>query len=448
MKLDAWLRQDHPLAERLRVVECLSQAVNEVHDRGESLAALEPSRIEVGSDGECDVSAARRGSPTPGYAAPERTEGGPPSVQADIYAVGAIAWEILAGRPAGESPSPLQEARPEVPREIAEAVMGCLEHSSEWRPKDLTYLAQTAAAQQRSGRRAPAKPAARAPSPARAAPPARVVARRPSRSHGPLLAAAALLLTGAAAGVWWYQQQGSDEGRVAPRPGTTRVASPTPSAVPGSITPTAPPSGPSPTPTRTPSTTVLPSPAPTAAAGATAPATPVAVATPAPATPAPVKPTARTAAEPVPTPTPATPATPRPTPTPPPATPPPVVTEPASASGAPSAAAPPSTAQPTIPQVPAAPATLTAVSPLTVRRPGKVLLDVRGTGFRPDHRARIVALKQAPNGITISRQKYVNDTLLAVLLELDATVGPGVYGLVLEDQTGPLTSPLTFTVTK
>ncbi len=102
MKLDAWLRQDHPLAERLRLVERLSQAVNAVHDRGEVLAALEPSRVELGTDLQCDLSGAQRGSPEPGYSAPERLEGGPPSPEADVYAAGAIAWEALAGSPCGE----------------------------------------------------------------------------------------------------------------------------------------------------------------------------------------------------------------------------------------------------------------------------------------------------------------------------------------------------------
>ena len=100
MKLDVWLRQDRPLDERLRVVECLCQAVNAVHDKGDALRALDPSRIELGSGGECDLSAARKGSPAAGYAAPD-ADPGTPSAVADVYSAGAIAWEVLAGRPAG-----------------------------------------------------------------------------------------------------------------------------------------------------------------------------------------------------------------------------------------------------------------------------------------------------------------------------------------------------------
>ena len=67
MRLDAWLRQDHSLDERLRVVERLCQAVNAFHDRGEALSALDPTRIELGAEGECDLSAALSGSPAAGH---------------------------------------------------------------------------------------------------------------------------------------------------------------------------------------------------------------------------------------------------------------------------------------------------------------------------------------------------------------------------------------------
>ena len=340
---------------------------------------------------------------------------------------GVIAWEILAGRPSGGSPAPLMDVRPDVPRELAEAVMGCVERSPNWRPKDLTYLAQIAAAQQGSGRR-PA-PGPRAPDPPRApsAPrAARVATRRPSRSHTPLLAAAALVLAGAGAGAWWYLHQGSAD---APAPGrpVVRVPPPTVPAVPASPTSTAPVSGPPPS-------TVAP------AAAATRPTPTAPITTPgAPAsTPAPTPtPPART--EPTPTPVPRPTPTPTPTPTPAPPAAPEAARPPVSAPPAPAAAA---VATPTVP------AKLTAVSPLTVHRPGKALLDLRGANLRPEDRASIVAVKALPHGITISRQKFVSDTLITILLELDATVTPGAYGLVLAGQQGPLSNTVTFTVAK
>ena len=66
------------------------------------------------------------------------------------------------------------------------------------------------------------------------------------------------------------------------------------------------------------------------------------------------------------------------------------------------------------------PVVLTALSPLAIRRPGRALLDLRGTGLRSDLRARVLPLRDAPRGITVARQKWVSASLVTVLLELDA----------------------------
>jgi hypothetical protein len=418
MKLDAWLRQDHPLSERLRLVERLSQALNAVHDRGEVLASLVPAHVEVGADLQCDLSGAERGQPEPGYAAPERLEGKPPSPEADVYSAGAIAWEVLVRRPCGELPAPLSDVAPDIPTGLANAVMGCLERSPQWRPKDLTYLAQLAAAQQKAGRpeTAPTR-GGRASAPARSAPRvARTSPARPSRSHWPLVLAAVALVALATGSYWWIQRQGkAAPPRVAQRP-PVRPA-PTPAGAPS---PTA-------TPEAHPSGTPLPAAAPTPAL-----APPV---KPAPAEPAPVAPVAAapaaaavTPAAPAPTPVPTPTPTPVPTPTPTPAV------------AAAPAAAPPA--------APLEPVVLSALSPLTIRRPGKHLLDLRGTGLRPDLRARVLPLKEVPRGITVARQKWVSATLVTVLLDLDDSVAPGAYAIALEDPAGGPVKPLSFTVTK
>jgi hypothetical protein len=88
------------------------------------------------------------------------------------------------------------------------------------------------------------------------------------------------------------------------------------------------------------------------------------------------------------------------------------------------------------------------VSPLAARRPGKVLLDLRGTGLHDSVRARLLPLREAPRGISVVRQKLESDTLMRVLLDLDAQVSPGAYAIVLEDAEGRQTKPLTFTVTR
>ncbi len=430
MKLTAWLKQQHPMGERLQVVERMAQALNEQHDRGEPLAALDPERMNV-NDGECDISAARRGNPSAGYSAPERAaEGGAASIEADIYAAGAIAWEILAGRPYAASPSHLAEAAPEVPRELADAVMACLEQSPQWRPRDLTYLAQLAAhAQgQRPQKERASRPAATprsAPSRAagRSAAPLRTLGQRESRSHLPLAAAAALVVVAAGAGYYWLTRESSAR---------TPIAAPT--TAPTALQVTAQASS------AAPAVTTLP---PVTLAAHTPAPDPASHPTMSPALPTPTASAAAVAPTPL----------PRPTPTMPPVR---VATSELPRGAATPVPAPASTPAPT-----AAPGTLapppslvretpvlSAVSPLSVRRPGKVVLDLRGSGLRPDLRARILPLKEMPRGITIARQVCKNEGLLQVLLDLDATVAPGVYGIAIEDPSGARTPPLTFTVTK
>jgi hypothetical protein len=403
MRLDAWLKQPHTQGERLRLVERLAQALNAVHDRGETLVSIAPERVEIGNDQKVDLAPAARGKLEPGYAAPERLEGEPPSTAADVYAVGALCWEILVGRPCGEAPRPLAEVAPELPRELANSVMGCLEKGPEWRPKDLTYLAQLAAAQQKVGRpektQAPserAAPQARAGSATRSSSATRAAARRPSRSLLPLFLAAILLIAAAASSyLWLHREQGSGAAPAVSRPRTPVAAAsaelPSPSPEPTT----------SPTPVATPKETPTPVATPVArAASLTVP---------------------QPAATPVPTP----PPTPEPTP----------------------AATPTPEAQPAV-AAPEEPATLSALSPLSVKRPGRVLIDLRGAGLRSDLQVRVLQVKETPRGITVVRQRWTSPTLLSALLELDGTVAPGVYAIALEDASGTRTNTLQLHITK
>jgi hypothetical protein len=402
MRLDAWLRQQHSPAERLRLVERLAQAMNAVHDRGETLASIAPERVEVGGDLKVDLSPAARGRPEPGYAAPELLEGGELTAAADIYGIGALCWEILAGRPCGEAPKPLPEVVPDLPRELANSVMGCLEKSPDWRPKDLTYLAQLAAAQQKGGRSEPQAAPTRAPSRASSGAKARSAERaappRESRSSLPLILAAVLLVAAAAASYFWLGRPSTAPAPVTPRPAPTPAATPTPEAAA--------------TPTPTPAATPTPTPAHVATA----------------ASPTPIPLAVKTAATPTPAPVPV--STPTPTPTPPPVV----------------AAAATPTPPPAAPA--AEPAALSTLSPLAVKRGGRALLDLRGTGLRSDQRVQILGIKDLPKGISVVRQKWTSASLVTVLLELDANVSPTIYGITLESANGERTNPLHFTVTK
>ena len=81
------------------------------------------------------------------YLAPERVEGEPPSAASDIYALGAVLYELLTGRPPfdGESagdvsdrqvhsmPTPIEELAPDVPGSLVAIVMRALEKSPDAR---------------------------------------------------------------------------------------------------------------------------------------------------------------------------------------------------------------------------------------------------------------------------------------------------------------------------
>lgn len=441
MKLDAWLRQDPTLVERLHLVEQLAEAVDAAHGRGRSLAALEPERIEVEGSGAVDLAMAATGTPAAAYRAPEReSPAAPPSLGSDIYAAGAIAWEVLTGRAYAAAPARLSEVQSDVPTDLADAVMACLEPGPQWRPQDLSYLAQLAreAAAQRGGR---ARPAARETAPAaegakrgaRASRGATARAPRPARAEDgggsrlPLVLGGLLLVAAAGGGYYWMTRDRAPAPAVAqatPPPataGSEPIAAPEPGATaaptPGEATP-------SPMPTPTAAATLEPAAAPTPTPAATPTPTP----TPAVARPAEPEPVERSA--------PATATLPAP--------------PPASVAPAPIAAAPPP-ATPSA-EVPAAAAReaaeITSVSPLSVKRPGRVLLDLRGSGLGDDLQVFVLAVKEPPRGISVVRHKSPNPNLLNVLLELDDSVKPGAYSIALEDPQGRRTRSLTFTVTR
>lgn len=415
MTLEDWLKQDRNLADQLKVIEGLCSALNQAHENGDVYRALDPGHIDVASDGTCDLSGATSGSSSPRYRAPEIVEGGPPSAEADIYSTGVILYEMLSGRsPTGDRPTPLSDLRQDVSRDLTDAIMGCLERGPDWRPKDLSYLLQVVGSMRNTGAKSTARPSPRAAAePARTAAKGAGVGRRAaprgtaSRSNVPLYALAALLVAGAGAGAWWYLNQGRDKtvsrGPTAPVPTVaTTQATPFPVATPtpGVATPRP----------------IVETPRP----GKTATPTPAATPTPVPAT--------------------------RPTATPEPvriATPPPVVATPT-----PVAATPTPATLATPPPAPAGPAVLTTVSPLAVKRGITTMLDVRGTGLRSDHQARIMRVKEAVSGVSVVRQKWVDPTLIKVLVNIEASATPGLYGVALVDGGGASTNGLNFTVSK
>jgi eukaryotic-like serine/threonine-protein kinase len=441
MTLEHWLREDRPLAARYRVMESLGDIIQSSHERGRTHGAVKPQNIEITTDLQCELadhSMPHSPMDLPSYRAPELSGGGPATAKSDIFSVGVVMYEILTGSHpfAGDTragtevqPPPLRSVRPDVSKDLADAVTACIERDPEWRPTDLGYVLEVL-----RRLRGDASPAAKGAvrkagkPPAAAAKPAKPAASRASDRGGPatpiftraapperrfpvlpIVIGGGVLL---AAGVGlWLRSVFSDPKVSGPTPTTVARAAATP--VPAATAdPLALPSASAPVTTLRTAVTPPPTPVPTPSAVSE---TPVPVATP----------TAR-AATPAPTPV-ATPtavaalATPEPVPTPPQAveTPPPTV---------------------------GGPAELTAVSPFKVRSTGQALLDVHGRGLRPDHQAVLLKGKAGVAGFVVTRQRYMNPGLVMVFVRMDG-VAPGKYTLAMADGSGTLTNQMRVEVT-
>lgn len=436
MKLAEWLEdRDRGLDERLILVARLLDALRAFHENEPGARpALDPGSVEV-DDAGCRVEPAPRAlnPATASYRAPETNEGAPYAPSADTFSAGVLCYEILAGRhpflvetshgtlePLTNLPAtPLRDVSPEVPRDLADALMACLERDPEWRAKDISYLSEVSqrlrpAKAARSSARKPAPVAAtargNAPNQARASALPSLQPSSPQRSGSrlPLLLGAVAGMLVLIGGLWWFT-----------RPVALPVETPRPRVTPP--------------PTEAPST--LPTLAPSSAPDTPLPATTPAAASPAPGvTPAPAA---------TPTPTPAPTATPTPralataaplaTPAPTPA---------ATATAAPTP--PPATTTP----APSGPAAISTLVPGKVRKGGRALVDVRGSGLRADHRAQVLRGGGLAPGIVVAGQRYVDAGLVRLILEIGEAAVPGTYQVLLVDGGGQATNARPLEVTK
>jgi hypothetical protein len=87
-----------PLPETLRYAMMLAEALRQIHDSGRTCGALLPSNIVVTTTGlELMVTPGQSTTTTP-YTAPEILQGQPPDARSDIFAFGAIVYEMVTGR--------------------------------------------------------------------------------------------------------------------------------------------------------------------------------------------------------------------------------------------------------------------------------------------------------------------------------------------------------------
>ncbi|MCI0458314.1 MAG: protein kinase [Gemmataceae bacterium] len=152
-----------PLRQAAEMIECLARAVHYAHERGIAHRDLKPSNVLLTSDGIpkiADFGLAKRiagGSTaseqndqtrtgeilgTPSYMAPEQASGQTKEAgaSADVYALGAILYELLTGRPPFEGKTSLQalyrvlhedpipplQVQPRVPRDLDTICLACL----------------------------------------------------------------------------------------------------------------------------------------------------------------------------------------------------------------------------------------------------------------------------------------------------------------------------------
>jgi hypothetical protein len=392
MNLADWLKGDHEPSERLSAAVTLCRAVS---DSSKPLD-LDPSHIQMSGD-ECRPSEGKA-VPPGRYRAPEMAQGGPPVPQSQVFTVGVLCFEILSGRDFESRGGPLlRDLRPDLPRDVSDAVQACLEMDAEWRPKDVSYLLGLVEGQAAGG--------GGGRSAGRGGRPAAVSAAPVNRARGgpaprpwPLLVFALVALA-VSVGTAVYRLRQPMAAPALPPPAPPPTTAPLPSPV-AAATPAPSPSGP-----------VARSPLPASAAPVrpAVAATPVAARVPSPAaTPPPVAVAAPSAA----------PATPAPT---------------------------PEAARPAEPAIPAA---VTNVSPPVLHRGANVLVDVHGVGLRSDHQARISRPREAARGVEVMRQRYVGPALLQVLLHIDAGAPTGGYVLSLVDGAGNATNARPFEVAK
>ncbi|MBN1807628.1 MAG: serine/threonine protein kinase [Planctomycetes bacterium] len=156
-------RREWVLGVFARTIKCIGSVLSAMHSAGLIHCDIKPENVVVGPDGNgylVDFASARSrhdwyrfwekvpNEASPSYISPEQVRGGTPSPASDIYSLGVLTHEVLAGRPpfTGMSVKALYEAHlrrpapllstlvPSVPRELALLVSQALAKAPADRP--------------------------------------------------------------------------------------------------------------------------------------------------------------------------------------------------------------------------------------------------------------------------------------------------------------------------
>jgi serine/threonine protein kinase len=193
--LSRLLKQNGPFSARLAAAVAVqtADALAHAHRIGVVHRDLKPSNLMLTPDGavkvlDFGIAAVMEPDPdeprltrtqevlgTPGFISPEQADGGRATERSDLYALGCVLYEILAGRPpftartavallyrhAYEEPPPLVDLRNEVPADFTSLVMRLLAKSPDDRPSaEEVHGTVRAWLAQRPDRAAPRQPSA------------------------------------------------------------------------------------------------------------------------------------------------------------------------------------------------------------------------------------------------------------------------------------------------
>jgi serine/threonine protein kinase len=160
---DALKRGPIPVRRTLEILRALASAIDHVHAQGIVHRDVKPANVLLGKDGSVKLADLGVGIATdttritqsgqvlgtPAYMSPEQVDGATPTPSVDIYALGAVAYEMLAGEKARKGSTPIEVAQrvttepppdlrrawPDAPRGAADAIRRAMARDPAKRPQ-------------------------------------------------------------------------------------------------------------------------------------------------------------------------------------------------------------------------------------------------------------------------------------------------------------------------